>query len=82
MARIEALFVTHLYCAQLPPASRLNADLARAALWIAVEDATGRRWAQENANPGYTSYASLGDLAQRNLVFADRDKYGVNVGTN
>jgi uncharacterized protein (TIGR02466 family) len=73
MARIEALFVTHLYRAQVPPARtrRLNADLARAALSIAHEDLAGRRWAQENSYPGYTSYASLDDLASRNPAIAE-----------
>jgi uncharacterized protein (TIGR02466 family) len=73
MARTLTLFVTHLYRAQLPPARarRLNADLARAALSIAKEDVAGRRWGHENAYPGYTSYASLDDLASRNPAFAE-----------
>jgi uncharacterized protein (TIGR02466 family) len=73
MARTLMLFVTQLYRAQLPPprARRLNADLARAALSIADEDAAGRRWAIANAYPGYTSYASLDDLARRNPAFAE-----------
>lgn len=69
----QPLFVTRLYRTQIAPAKArgLNAELARAALSIAKEDKAGRRWAKENAYPGYTSYASLDDLPLRDPAFAD-----------
>jgi len=73
MARIDTLFATQLYRGQVPPAKAraLNTALARAALAIAEGDEAGRRWALENAYAGYTSYASLDDLAWRDPVFAE-----------
>lgn len=76
MARIDTLFATQLYRAQVPAAKarELNSALARAALSIAADDAAGQRWAKANAYPGYTSYASLDDLAWRNPAFAGLTK--------
>jgi uncharacterized protein (TIGR02466 family) len=72
MTRIDTLFATELYRAQLPAAlaRRLNAELGRAALALAQDDTAGRRWAKANAYPGYTSYASLDDLTWRDPSFA------------
>jgi uncharacterized protein (TIGR02466 family) len=69
MAAFDALFVTPLYRASLPP--RLNRDLETAALLLAAEDGAGRRWAWEHGYKGYTSYASLDDLPRRIPAFAD-----------
>ena len=73
MAKIEQLFVTQLYRAQLSGggAKRLNAELAEAAMYLARADAAGRRWCKANGYPGYTSYASLNDVAQRVPAVAD-----------
>src|SRR5215813_7025908 len=70
---IQPLFATPLYSAQLPPAKArtLNAALAKAARAIAADDVAGQRWAQEHGYPGYTSYASLDDLAWRDPAFAE-----------
>jgi uncharacterized protein (TIGR02466 family) len=72
MARIESLFVTQLYRAELP--SRLNTDLAKTCLAIAAEDRAGQRWARQHGYEGYTSYASLDDLTTRASIFADLEK--------
>lgn len=69
----DSLFATQLYRAQIAAAvaRRLNAGLERAALALARDDRAGRRWAKENAYPGYTSYASLDDLTMRDPAFAE-----------
>lgn len=73
MSRIEPLFVTKLYRAELAGkgARRLLSDLEHACLMIAEDDAAGRTWAEENKYPGYTSYASLNDLPERDPAFAN-----------
>jgi uncharacterized protein (TIGR02466 family) len=74
MAQIETLFVTRLYRAEIAgrgPGKRLNEDLKAACLSIAGDDAAGQAWCAANAYRGYTSYASLDDLAWRAPVFAD-----------
>jgi len=66
--KIETLFATRVYRAQLPVA--LNRDLAKTCLAIAAEDRAGQRWSKQHGYKGYTSYASLDDLPQRASVFA------------
>lgn len=70
---IQTLFVTQLYQARLPrgPAGRLNQALAASAQAIAAEDEAGQGWSAENGYQGYTSYASLNDLAWRDPAFAE-----------
>lgn len=72
MAKIETLFVTRLYRAELP--RRINAALAKTCIAISREDSAGRRWAQEHGYRGYTSYASLDDLTLRATVFAELER--------
>jgi len=66
----RALFVTHLYEAELL-GSVAPADLAHSIRTLAQDDAAGRRWCRTNGYKGYTSYASLNDLPRRDPVFAD-----------
>lgn len=68
---VSSLFVTKLYQARLPRAAALNASLAHAMRVTARDDAAGRAWSAEKKYPGYTSYASLNDLAWRDPAFAD-----------
>lgn len=70
MAELKTLFVTKLYRAPLSDAATLNSDLLRSCLAIAAEDEAGRRWSKEKGYRGYTSYASLNDLPQRDPAFA------------
>jgi uncharacterized protein (TIGR02466 family) len=72
MPRITSLFPTRLYRAELAGAKgrRLVADLLRASRSIAADDLAGQRWSRDHAYPGYTSYASLDDLAWRAPEFA------------
>ena len=76
MASIERLFATDIYRAPLGGrgVAALLADLAHAIRQLALDDAAGRRWCAENAYRGYTSYASLDDLAWRDGAFADLEK--------
>jgi uncharacterized protein (TIGR02466 family) len=70
MAEISTLFVTKLYRAELPGARALNADLGKACRVIAAEDEAGKVWSKAKGYRGYTSYASLDDLPQRDPSFA------------
>ncbi len=73
MAQISSLFVTRLYRAALSehgPAID-PAELEASCYSIAEDDEAGQSWCEENAYPGYTSYASLTDLPWRFPIFAD-----------
>ena len=77
MSQISSLFVTRLYHAELAEHGD-PVDMAEleASCWsIAEGDEAGQEWCEENGYPGYTSYASLTDLAWRFPTF----KYLVNV---
>ena len=68
-----SLFSTDIYRARLggPAQGRLVAAIGDAIRQLAGDDAAGRRWCAENGYGGYTSYASLDDLAWRDSTFAD-----------
>ena len=66
----RTLFATRFYEGLIDDAD-LIAELDDAALDLAQQDRAGRGWCKAHAYPGYTSYASLGDLPVRNPVFAD-----------
>lgn len=70
MADIETLFVTKLYRAALEEAGALNDDLKHACRAIAEDDGAGQAWSKAHGYKGYTSYASLNDLPQRDPTFA------------
>lgn len=70
MAEVRALFVTKLYRAALEGAAALNADLLKACRAIAADDEAGKAWSKAKGYGGYTSYASLDDLPQRDPSFA------------
>ncbi|WP_299816185.1 TIGR02466 family protein [uncultured Jannaschia sp.] len=73
MSDISSLFATRLYRAQLSDhAPTVDAgELEASCLSIAEDDEAGQAWCEENGFPGYTSYASLTDLAWRFPIFAD-----------
>ncbi|MFV0295755.1 MAG: TIGR02466 family protein [Hyphomicrobiaceae bacterium] len=83
MAGIENLFVTQVYRAELGrrgAGQRLNDELKATCLTIAGDDEAGQRWCEDNAYRGYTSYASLDDLAWRAPVFGELlDEIGPHV---
>ena len=69
----QPLFITPLYRAPRGKYGK-NIDpreLLAACLSIAEDDEAGQKWCDENDFPGYTSYASLTDLAWRFPTFAD-----------
>lgn len=72
MARIDSLFVTSLYREELTASSdrRLLKELEHACRVIADDDVAGQNWSLANKYPGYTSYASLTDLPDRDPSFA------------
>jgi len=59
------LFVSTVYRAPLGGGKSLVDDLAQAALSLAEDDTAGQQWCEDNSYLGYTSYASLNDLAWR-----------------
>ena len=74
---LRPLFVTHLYEASLAADrgfAAFNDQLEAACRAIAAEDRAGQAWAREKGYRGYTSYASLDDLPQRDSLFADLKK--------
>lgn len=74
MATIESLFATPIYRAELmgrAAARRLNDELMASCIAIAGDDEAGQAWCAANGYRGYTSYASLNDLAWRAPVFED-----------
>jgi uncharacterized protein (TIGR02466 family) len=72
MATMDYLFQTLLYRARLGGAGEkgLLSDLEHAARGIAVDDGAGQAWCAKHGYRGYTSYASLNDLAWRDPAFA------------
>lgn len=73
MPDIASLFATRLYHARLSDqGTGIDPDeLAASCLSIAEDDEAGQRWCEENDFPGYTSYASLGDLGWRFSIFTE-----------
>jgi uncharacterized protein (TIGR02466 family) len=71
---IERLFPTLLYRAEVPHAASLNIDLEDAALALSQHDVKGLRWCEKHGYAGYTSYASISDLAERSAPFARLEK--------
>jgi len=76
MSKITSLFVTRLYRAVLSEFGQpIDPDEMKAScLSIAEDDEAGQNWCEENGYPGYTSYASLDDLAWRFSIFEDLTK--------
>ena len=71
MSDISSLFVTRLYRAKLSEHGKPidPQELEATCLSIAEDDEAGQAWCEEHDFPGYTSYASLTDLAWRAPVF-------------
>ena len=76
MSNIKSFFVTRIYEASLDQFGKKidMLDLERNCDSIAEDDTAGQNWCEENNFPGYTSYASLNDLAWRFPIFEDLTK--------
>jgi uncharacterized protein (TIGR02466 family) len=70
---IRKLFATPFYEGELGDAALL-AELEASVRMLAKEDGAGKAWCAANGYAGYTSYASLNDLPQRDPAFADLDR--------
>ena len=71
---VRALFPTYFYEAAIAD-DALLADLSASCAALASDDVAGRRWSREHGYRGYTSYASLNDLPQRDPAFADLKRH-------
>ena len=71
---VEALFATQVFHTDLVGVTRLNQDLEEAALDLSQHDQKGLRWCEKHGYAGYTSYASINDLAERSAAFAKLEK--------
>ena len=73
MSKIESLFATRLYHASLSERDPKvdPVELEASCYAIAEDDEAGQQWCEDNAYPGYTSYASLTDLPWRFPIFKD-----------
>ena len=67
---MRRLFVTQLYEADVGD-EKLLGELAHSIATLSRDDDAGRRWSRDCGYKGYTSYASLNDLTQRDPAFAD-----------
>lgn len=67
---IRSLFATRFYDGALD-APDLLAELDGSCRALADEDEAGRRWSRDHGYKGYTSYASLNDLPERDPAFYD-----------
>ena len=66
----RSLFATRFYEGALDD-DALLAELDHSCRTLAVDDRAGQAWSKEHGYRGYTSYASLNDLPQRDPTFAD-----------
>ena len=69
MAKIQSVFPTFIYRAEIERATKLNTELEAAAQSLSRDDLAGLKWCDKHGYPGYTSYASLDDLAWRIPAF-------------
>lgn len=77
MPEISTLFVTRLYRAKLNEMAKKKIDaneLCETCYSVAEDDEAGQEWCEANDYPGYTSYASLDDLAWRMPIFGEVQK--------
>lgn len=67
---VVSLFATPFYAERIGDAA-LRETLEHSCRTLAEEDRAGRAWCRDKGYRGYTSYASLDDLPQRDPAFAD-----------
>lgn len=67
---VRSLFATRFYESRIANDTLIE-ELEAACLDLAEQDKAGQRWCRDNGYRGYTSYASLDDLPERDPVIAD-----------
>lgn len=67
---VRSLFATRFYEGRIGN-DTLIGELEATCLDLAEQDKAGQRWCRDNGYRGYTSYASLDDLPERDPVIAD-----------
>jgi uncharacterized protein (TIGR02466 family) len=67
---VRTLFATNFYEADIGTPDLLE-ELEESSRLFAEEDGAGRAWSREHGYKGYTSYASLNDLPERDPAFHD-----------
>ena len=70
---VRTLFATNFYEADIGTPDLLE-ELEESCRLFADEDGAGKAWSREHGYKGYTSYASLGDLPERDPAFYDLKK--------
>jgi len=73
-SEVTVLFPTLVYRTDVGRAAKLNLELEAAALSLAQEDRVGLQWCTKHGYSGYTSYASIDDLAERISAFASLER--------
>ena len=74
MAKTMDLFATRIYREEIANAAMLDHELEATALALSTSDRIGMRWCGKHGYPGYTSFASISDLAARFREFARLEK--------
>ena len=74
MSKIQSFFPTLLYRADAAASAKLNRDLEAAAIMLAQDDVAGNRWCEKHGYNGYTSFASITDLADQIPTFKSLEK--------
>ena len=70
---VRTLFATNFYEADIGTPDLLE-ELEESCRLFAEEDGAGKAWSRDHGYRGYTSYASLGDLPERDPAFHDLKK--------
>lgn len=74
MSKIQSFFPTLIYRADAAAKARLNAELEQASLMLAQDDLVGIKWCEKHGYQGYTSFASINDLAAQIPAFKALEK--------
>ena len=74
MSKTAGLFVTRIYRDEIANPGLLNHQIETIAIGLSRDDKTGLAWSRKHGYPGYTSYASIDDLAGLFPAFARLEK--------
>ena len=74
MSKIQSFFPTLIYRADDAAKASLNAKLEQSSLMLAQDDLVGIKWCEKHGYQGYTSFASINDLAAQIPAFNALEK--------